>query len=45
MGTLVKENFGETEKKKRDGRIRRKRKEVVGCVQDVTGKKNFLVKM
>ena len=31
------------EKITREGRIRRMRKEEVGCVQSVAGKKNFLI--
>ena len=34
---------GELEKITREGRIRRTRKEVVGCVHSVVGKKKFLV--
>ena len=32
------------EDKTREGRIRKTRKDVVVCVQDVVGKKNFVVK-
>ena len=43
MGSVVKTKFGELEKTIREGRIRRMSKEVVGCVQRVVGKNNFLV--
>ena len=43
MGSVVKAEVGELEKIKREGRIRRMRKEVVGCVQSVVGKNKFLV--
>ena len=43
-GNLVKEKFGEMEEKKSEGRSRRARKELVVCVQDVIGKKMYLVK-
>ena len=42
MGAVVKAKVGEMEENTREGRSRRTRKEVVGCVQDVVGKKNFL---
>ena len=35
VGYVIKAKFGELEKITREGRIRRKRKEVVGCVHDV----------
>ena len=43
MGSVVKAKVGEIEENTREGRSRRTRKEVVGCVQDVSGKKNFLI--
>ena len=43
VGSVVKANIGELEKITREGRSRRTRKEVVGCVQSVVGKNNFLV--
>ena len=43
VGSVVKAKVGELENIKREGRSRRMRKEVVGCVQSVVGKKNFLV--
>ena len=44
VGSVVKSKVGELEKITREVRIRRMRKEVVGCVQSVVGKKKFLVK-
>ena len=44
VGSVVTANVGETEKKNREGRIRIMGKEVTGCVGDVAGKNNFLVK-
>ena len=43
VGSVVKAEVGELEKIKREGRSSRMIKEVVGCVQIVVGKKNFLV--
>ena len=43
VGSVVKDKVGELEKITREGRIRRMRKEVVGCVQHVVGKNKFLV--
>ena len=43
VGYVVKAKVGELEKITREGRIRRMRKYVVGCVQSVVGKKKFLV--
>ena len=43
MGSVVKAEVGELEKIKREGIIRRMRKEVVGCVHSVVGKNKFLV--
>ena len=43
VGSVVKAKVGELEKITRKGRIRRMRKEVVGCVQSVVGKNKFLV--
>ena len=40
VGYLVKANTGNMEDKTRNGRSKRMRKEVVGCVQDVLGKNN-----
>ena len=45
VGSVVKSNVGELENITREGRSRRMRKYVVGCVQSVVGKKNFLVKI
>ena len=39
VGSIVKAKVGELEKIARGGRNRRVRKEVVGCVHDVLGKK------
>ena len=43
VGSVVKAKVREIEENTREGRSRRMRKEVVGCVQDVVGKKRFLV--
>ena len=43
VGSVVKSKVGELEKITREGRIRRMRKEVMGCVQIVVGKNKFLV--
>ena len=43
VGSVVKAKVGESEKIKREGRSRRMRKYVVGCVQSVVGKKKLLV--
>ena len=43
QGSVVKTKVGDLEKITREGRSRRMRKEVVGCVQGVVGKKKFLV--
>ena len=43
MGSVVNAKVGELEKITREGRIRRTRKEVVGYIQAVMGKKKFLV--
>ena len=43
VGSVVKAKVGELEKITRKGRIRRMRKEVVGCVHSVVGKNKFLV--
>ena len=42
MGSVVKANVGEMEENTREGRIRRMRKELMGCVQAVVGKKKLL---
>ena len=42
VGSVVKAKVGELEKITREGRSRRMRKEVVGCVQSVVGKNEFL---
>ena len=42
MGSVVKAKVGELENTTREGRIRRMRKESVGCVQSVVGKKKLL---
>ena len=43
MGSLVKSKVGKIEENTREGRSRRIRKDVVGCVQAVVGNKKFLV--
>ena len=43
VGSVVKAKVGELENITREGGIRSMRKEVVGCVQCVVGKNNFLV--
>ena len=43
VGSVVKAKVRELEKITREGRRRRMRKEVVGCVQRVVGKNKFLV--
>ena len=43
VGYVVKAKVGELENITREGRIGSMRKEVVGCVQAVLGKKKFLV--
>ena len=43
VGSVVKAKVGELDKITREGRSRRIRKEVVGCVQSAVGKKKFLV--
>ena len=43
VGSVVKAKVGELENITREGIIRRTRKEVVGCVRSVVGKKKFLV--
>ena len=43
VGSVVKAKVGELENISREGRRRSMKKEVVGCVQDVAGNKNFLV--
>ena len=45
VGSVVKSKVGELENTTRKGRIRRTKKEVVGCVQSVVGKKKFLLKV
>ena len=42
VGSVVKAKVGELEKISREGRSRRMRKYVVGCVQILVGKKKFL---
>ena len=44
MGSVVKAKVGYLKKITREGRSRKIREEVVGCVQSVLGKKKFLVK-
>ena len=41
MGSTVKEKGGEMKKKTREERRRSTRKDVLGCVQYVVGKKKF----
>ena len=43
VGSVVNAKVGEIEENTREGRIRRMRKEVVGCIRAVAGKKIFLV--
>ena len=43
VGSVVKAKVGELEKITREGRSRRMSKEVVGCVQIVVWKNNFLL--
>ena len=43
VGSVVKAKVGELDKITREGRSRRMRKEVEGCVQNVVGNNNFLV--
>ena len=43
MGSVVKAKVGELENIKMEGRSRRTRKDVVGCVHSVVGKKKFIV--
>ena len=43
MGSVVKAKVGEFEKITKEGRIRRMRKELVGCVHRVVRKNKFLV--
>ena len=43
VGYVVKSKVGYLEEITREGRIRRMKKEVVGCVQAVVGKNKFLV--
>ena len=43
VGSVVKAKVEDMEENTRKGRIRRTGKEVVGCVQDVVGEKEFLV--
>ena len=42
LGSVVKAKVGELENITREGRSRRMRKDVVGCVQSVVGRKNLL---
>ena len=44
VGFAVEAKVREVEETTREGRIRRVRKEVVGCVQDVVGRNKFVVK-
>ena len=43
MGFIVKAMVGDMEENTREGRSKIIRKELVGCVQNVVGKKRFLV--
>ena len=43
VGSVVKAKVGELEKITREGISRRMRRDVLGCVQSVVGKNNFLV--
>ena len=43
-GTVVKANTGELEEEVRAGNSRRTRKELTGVVQDVSGRRIFLVR-
>ena len=42
MGSVVKAKVGEVEENTREGRIRRMRKDLMGCFQDVMGEKKLL---
>ena len=44
VGSVVKVKVREMEENTREGKIMRTKKEVVGCVQDMLGKKKFVVK-
>ena len=43
VGSVVTAKVGEMENNKREGRIRRTRNEVVGCVKAVVGNKNYQI--
>ena len=43
VGYIVKAKVGELEKITREGRSRKMRKEVVGCIQSAVGKNNIFV--
>ena len=43
VGSVVKAKVGEFEKITREGRSKRMRKEVVGCVQSVVGNNKFIL--
>ena len=43
MGSVVKAKVGDMEENTREGRIRRIRKVLMGCVQAVVGKKKLVV--
>ena len=44
LGSIVKEKVGDMEERKKEGRRSSMQKDVVGCVQAMTGKNNFVVK-
>ena len=45
VGSVVKENVGDIKENTREGRIRKMRNEVAGCVQTVIGKKKLSVQL
>ena len=45
LGYVVKKKVGDIEEDTREGIIMRMRKEMVGCVQDLVGKKKLLVQL
>ena len=44
VGTVVKANVGEMEEDIREGFLRKLRKEMTGVVQEVVGKRRYLVR-
>ena len=45
VGSVVKAKVGEAEENTREGRIRRMRKDLMGCFQDVMGEKKLLAQL